>query len=131
CSLVEERACPELEIQSAPELEARVHLAATVLLQPRARRVRLYPAALAERLRRKRVGGKVAELPVQPPLLGCDEPELVDPVAHERRKEIAQRAPQHRLGPAALDEFVAFEGEHELDQAIVEERYARLERVSH
>ena len=60
-----------------------------------------------------------------------DEAELVDPVAHDRRQQVAERAAEDVLRPAAADQLAAGEREDQLDEAVVEERHARLDRVRH
>src|SRR5438128_4189376 len=106
-SRVEVAACPELEVEGAPELEAGVQLAAPVLLEPRARRGRVDPAALAERLRGEDVRRELAERAAQEAVLRGDEAELVHPVADDRWEQVAEGAPEDRLRAAAIDQLAA------------------------
>src|SRR5947207_336001 len=77
------------------------------------------------------VRGELAEPAAEPALLRRDEAELVAPLAHRRRQQIAERAPQHRLRLPAADELTARKREAELDEPVVQERHAGLERVGH
>src|SRR4029077_4981176 len=108
---------------------ARVQLAGAVLRESLLRGCDVDEAALAEALRREHLGRELTEAPPQEAGLRRDEAELVAPVADDRREQGGERAPQHRIRLAAADQLAAVEREGELDEPVVEERDARLERV--
>src|SRR5207248_5520500 len=117
--------------ERAPELHPGLDLAAPVPLEPAPRRGRVHEPALGERAGREDVARELAERAAQPAALGRHEAELVAALAHDRREEVPQRAPEHVLRPAAADQLAARQREAELDEAVVEERDTRLDRVRH
>src|SRR5207247_6703414 len=50
---------------------------------------------------------------------------------NDGRDEVAERAPEHVLRPAAPDQLAAGEREAKLDEPVVEEGHAGLDRVRH
>src|SRR3989442_1136729 len=65
-SSVKERACPQLDVERAPQLEAGIELSAPMAAQPLDGRRSGDEAAFAEELRGEDVGRELAERPSQP-----------------------------------------------------------------
>src|SRR2546421_337635 len=85
------------------------------------------PASPEQGLRGKDAACQGTERPSQPVCLRRDEAELVAPLPHLRRQQIAEGAAQDRLRLAAADQLVRREREAQLDEAMVEERHPRLQ----
>src|SRR2546423_1412294 len=130
-SAIEVRARPELEVQRPPELHARSQASRPVALKTAPSSRSVDDAALAQGLRGKDVACQGTERPSQPVCLRRDEAELAAPLPHLRRQQIAEGAAQDRLRLAAADQLVRREREAQLDEAMVEERHPRLQRVGH
>src|SRR5262245_20554278 len=69
--------------------------------------------------------------PPEPHVGGRLESHLVAPRAHRVGDAIGERAPQDRLGGAAVELLVVGQRERQLDEPVVEERQARLDGEGH
>ena len=124
------RALPQLEHHERPEAVAVVGAARRMLVEQPFDGRGAEPAARARRLAEQEVARERAQLAAEP--RGERNAEAALAAAGDARREIVcERAAQRDLAFAAAPLQVVGQREAELDDAMVEQRRAQLERVRH
>src|SRR5438552_7352623 len=126
---VEERPAPQLEGDEGPDLE--VQLASLVVAPQEALDVpRVEEAAPPGRLRQEQLADEGAQPAAEPAAQG-DGKALLGPAEDRRGDEAAQRALEDVLARPSPQLQLGGDGGRELDELVVQQGHARLDRVGH
>ena len=129
-SLIHVLLMPPLEDDELPETQRVVALAREVLVHELPHEQRLEVAALEARRRQQRVGEELPEISAEPRAKRYAEP-LLAPIQNLGRQQRRRDFLQHVLAAAILDLQRRRQRRRELDDVVVEQRDARLDRVRH